>query len=316
MRGHTFGIISNWRRCWKRSTILSSIILTSLAVATAAGSLLAMAAAATFPIVGQPFTNVNGITNFCLGAGFGAICVLGLISTRIISDDFYDMVHDSFTSRDVAGGLDWPKTIFSFLLTFGVISMLPILTLIILSLSPITEGGYLDIASWSFGALTAWLKDYAGGPVGFFVSAISLSGFILTVRQLRDFNERVMSFEDLIQRVSRLSKSATNHDPLCVISYTPALGFLAQPKYQSVEWIDFLTNKQDGQRRVRIITLKQDDLEKWHEQFIGRRTSRGILDQEDITECNNTCAEIKRQLGSKHYREVAQITSRLVLLFH
>ena len=278
------GIITNWRRCWKRSTILASIILASLAVATAAGVLLANAKTEKFPIVG-----VSGIIEFCVGAGLGAICTLALISARIISDDFYDVVHDSFASRDFAGRLDSPKTLFGFLMTVTVVSILP-LTLIIFSLSLMTKGGYLDVTS-SFGHLTSWLKDNGGGPVGFFVSALSVSGFVLTVRQLKDFNERLSSFEDLLQRVSRLSKSATSHDPLSVISYTPALGYLAQPKYQSVEWIDFLTNKQDGQRRVRLITLKQDDLEKWHRQFIGRRTRRGILDERDIIECNKTCVE-------------------------
>ena len=117
------GIISDWRRCWKRSTIISSIILASLAVATAAGFLLAIAAAATFPIVGQPIERVSGITDFCLGAGLGAVCTLALISTRVISDDFYDVVHDSFASRNFSGGLDWPKTIFGFLMTLAVVSV-------------------------------------------------------------------------------------------------------------------------------------------------------------------------------------------------
>ena len=162
------GIISDWRRCWKKSTIVSSIILAALAVATAAGFLLAIAAAATFPVVGQPIAHVSGIVNFCIGAGLGALSTLGLIGARIISDDFYDVVYDSFTSRNPDGRVDWLKTSFSFLLTIILVSVMPLLVIAVISAYPLENGGYLHVAASSFSALISWLRDNAGGPVGFF----------------------------------------------------------------------------------------------------------------------------------------------------
>jgi hypothetical protein len=119
-------------------------------------------------------------------------------------------------------------------------------------------------------------------PGGFFalVTGLPTLCFLaLAVQQLREIRRTISSFSELIDRVCDMAKKATGANPIRILAYTPAVGYLARP---DSEWHQFYSaickkDKRTGKPIAEIICLRGSHLKVWHELFVERTTSRGKI---------------------------------------
>ncbi len=82
-----------------------------------------------------------------------------------------------------------------------------------------------------------WAKalENPGGLFAFFTGVLSVMGFYYTIRSLIEIRSTINSFPELIERLCKLTDSATQKNKLKILAYTPAIGAITQAE----EWSDF-----------------------------------------------------------------------------
>jgi hypothetical protein len=156
-------------------------------------------------------------------------------------------------------------------------------------------------------------------PGGFFIIITGLPTLCfvaLAVQQLREIRRTVSSFSELIDRICDLADKATNANPVRILAYTPAVGYLARP---DAEWEQFQAaiNRKDpnGGPIAEIICLEEPALQTWHNLFAGRETSRGTLDSEMTKEASRLAEGLLQQLQSGRRYKPCETVHRLPLDF-
>jgi hypothetical protein len=123
---------------------------------------------------------------------------------------------------------------------------------------------------WTLAALEAAVR----GVVSVVATLATFYGLTLTLIAVWKLQKTIKGFPKLIRKVCKMSNEATSQEPIRILAYTPALGYLAEPD----EWFRLFnaltTLTDDGKHRTKIICLKKEDLDVWHRQFVGRTTSR------------------------------------------
>lgn len=135
------------------------------------------------------------------------------------------------------------------------------------------------------------LEVNPGGWFAVVTGIATLCGLAFALEQLWEMRRAIRSFAELIDRIEDLAKSATPDNPLRIVAYTPAVGYLAQP---NEDWLRFKAavarHAGAGEPTSQIVCLKQQDLATWHNRFVGRVTLRGKLTSTDCTSAT-TAAE-------------------------
>jgi|GEM_PF-3211669 len=111
-----------------------------------------------------------------------------------------------------------------------------------------------------------------GGIFAVLTGLATLYGVGLTLQGLWELRRTISSFSELIDRVERMTQKATEKNPLHILAYTPAIGYLAQPESDWIKFSEALKKQPTGQPIVKITCLRDQDLKIWHRLFVGRRT--------------------------------------------
>jgi hypothetical protein len=148
----------------------------------------------------------------------------------------------------------------------------------------------------------SFLKLANTNPGGWFIiitGMATLLGVWYTWRGLAEIKQTVTSFSDLIDRVCDMArKKASSENPVRILSYTPAVGYLAQPSRDWHLFCSALTQKPDGKPIVEIVCLRSEDLHVWHSLFVDRQTLQGKI-KKTTTDEATTAAETFLQTISK-----------------
>ena len=286
-----YQIIPEWRRGILGNFIAFSVFVIALAVTSSLGDLLIFENAHNYPIVGDALNGQPWWISFTLGALSGAgLCTL-LISLRLVSDDLYEALTEGLLSRRSPF-----KMVMYILLVAAIIFIVPAWVMGFLGAH--SEGATSFIGEHAAWVVASYLAGHTGGAVGFIISIVTLVAFALTIQQLRDFQNRITSFKDLLKRVEYISGLSSADDKLHVIAYTPAVGFLAQPKR---DWNrmrnSMLAVDEDEKHKTRVVVLNETLLKQWHDKFIGRRTLAGTVSVADADGSQIEAMKIKSALG-------------------
>jgi len=161
-----------------------------------------------------------------------------------------------------------------------------------------------------------FINRYGGGISGFVISVLSMYAFYITIIQLRDFQRRISNFGDLVDRLLEVGKTASAHDKLHVISFTPAIGYLAERSkwpqiYKILVNTDFVENLDDDEipssSKTCMIAPSQVEIEDWQQRFIHRRrrAGGGKVSQMDIDKANKAASRVRKILKAQgQYTEV------------
>lgn len=122
------------------------------------------------------------------------------------------------------------------------------------------------------------LKD-SGGLFTILTGLATLYGLGLTLQGVWEIRRTISSFSDLIDRIETMAKTATDGNPIHILAYTPAIGYLAQPSSDWTRFSEALRRRPQGKPIVKCTCLRESDLKTWHRQFVGRRTLKGEIDQ-------------------------------------
>jgi hypothetical protein len=94
-----------------------------------------------------------------------------------------------------------------------------------------------------------------------------------------------------------MAKKATDDNPVRILAYTPAIGYLAQPTRDWNKLYEALKRKTNGRPIANIICLREGDLEVWHKLFVGRRTLRGQVTLNQANEATRAANNLLGDLG-------------------
>lgn len=132
---------------------------------------------------------------------------------------------------------------------------------------------------------SAWVSYFQKDPGGFFaiiVNVFTFYGLWLTLQGVWEIRRTINSFSDLIDRLCHMIDHASPSDPVWILAYTPAIGYLSQPADEWDKFCNSVTRQQDGGKcKVKIICLNENDLENWHNLFVNRRTLKGVITRID-----------------------------------
>ena len=286
------------RRRYLFGTILVAVAIVALSSLTAVSSVVTIFNTAQYPFVGNSTHAFSGWKGLALGAVSGSLITLALLYFRLVSNDMFEALTEPWlagTRRSATFAV-----IFAAIVWLGTPWVIHCLTT---NFGQSTElfriGAYLAL-------VVDFLQRNTGGIIGLIVSAVSVLAFYITILQLKDFQSRISSFGQLLDRLVDLAESATVHDKLHAICYTPAIGYLAEPKRWS-RVKAALTNESadpdgDGNtNRVRMIVPRMEQLERWHGLFLMRRTKRGfsVIQPDDIEGANTISQKIKDILAAQ-----------------
>jgi hypothetical protein len=135
------------------------------------------------------------------------------------------------------------------------------------------------------------IRMLAKGPgaiAGLFLGLITIVGFVFTFAKLNDIRTTINSFPHLVDRIELLAKKATADNPLFIISYTPSIGYIS---LSDVLWKKYSHAVTNVAQKVKMVCLNDEDLDKWHKQFVDRKTDRF----EKVTEANANEATVQAE---------------------
>jgi hypothetical protein len=111
-----------------------------------------------------------------------------------------------------------------------------------------------------------------------------------------EMRSTITSFSDLIDRLCEMLDRASGSDPVQMVCYTPALGYLALPKRDFRKFHQSMVTPDGDTPRAEIICLGPKELSEWHHLFIGRRALRNQIVDEVMVKEADECA--KRMITS------------------
>lgn len=120
-----------------------------------------------------------------------------------------------------------------------------------------------------------------GGIFAILTGLATLYGVLLTLQSVREVRRTIGSFSDLIDRIEKMAKTATHNNPLHILAYTPAIGYLAQPDLDWNKFSEAVRRRPAGKPITKFTCLRESDLEIWHRLFTGRTTLKGKVTLEN-----------------------------------
>ena len=102
-----------------------------------------------------------------------------------------------------------------------------------------------------------------------------------------DLKRTITTFSELIDRLCILIRETPPDQTIRFLAYTPALGYLARPES---EWFKLEQLLREKSHKIQFTCLNKDQLEKWHDLFVGRNTRRGEINS-NMTQSASTCSE-------------------------
>jgi len=148
--------------------------------------------------------------------------------------------------------------------------------------------------------MSAWwmhLHHDPGGIFAAFTGVVTIYTLLYTVGSIRDIRRTVSSFSELIDRVHKMAGNATDSNPLRILAYTPAIGFLALRKHDWDKFHKAVTTPIDGKPMTNMVCLEHDDLDVWHQLFVDRRTLKKKIELQDAKDANTAAENLLRVLG-------------------
>ena len=163
-------------------------------------------------------------------------------------------------------------------------------------------------------SLLIHIEDNPGGLFALMTGLPTLYGLALAIEQLWEMRRSIRSFSELIDRVALMAKVATPKNPMRIVAYTPAVGYLAQPSDEWNKFMETVTQRSKtglGEPVTRIVCLGDTELSAWHKRFEGRITMRGKIDAH-LSEAATTAAEeLVTQLGKDRHGNPCDNVCRL-----
>lgn len=290
-----------WRRNTTIGMAIAFIVVITLSVTSSMGTLLIANNLFDYPVM-LPISGLPTYAVWLLSVAVGAFSTLLTLWMWRKSDDVFDVI----VFRRFAKGRKIRDTITAISLIL-IIASIPIIAWLV------SLGNYfgLDVSRIEIllRSVFLYLDAHAGGTVSFTISVISVVAFFILIQQLRDIQGSVSSFSEMVERIQRLVRECSHDSPMHVISYTPALGFLALPRSYRDRLFGLMTKTDvDGQSEVRLIVLAEDQLRTWHDEFSGRSTRLGKISAADVAEVQTTSMEIRsRQRACKSEKSYGEV---------
>jgi hypothetical protein len=163
-------------------------------------------------------------------------------------------------------------------------------------------------------SLMVHIEENPGGLFVLLTGLPTLYGLALAMEQLWEMRRAIRSFSELIDRVSVMAKSATPENPLQIVAYTPAVGYLAQPTNDWNRFMKAVTRRVDtgtGKPVTRIVCLKGAELSTWHKLFEGRTTMRGMIDSTLSSAATTAGEQLVTELGNDQHGNSCDNVCRL-----
>ncbi|NER23677.1 MAG: hypothetical protein F6J96_23835 [Symploca sp. SIO1C2] len=227
--------------------------------------------------IAQGFTSPNWATliedlHFYTGLILGT---LGGIILTIVVIQLANRGSSYWVKPLVSGLKEWP-----FLLAL-CLSIFSLAVCIVLSHAIVGENEI------SFLNIMKPVYENPGGIFAVLTGLATLYGVGLTLQGLWELRRTISSFSELIDRVERMTQKATDKNPLHILAYTPAIGYLAQPESDWIRFSEALKKQPTGQPIAKITCLREQDLKIWHRLFVGRRTLKGEISKLSADEATN-----------------------------
>ncbi len=277
------------RRNLFMSTWLVALIILALSMLTAVSFMLITVDAYQFPVFGDGLRSMSGWRSFLIGALLGGVSVLALLYARLLSNDMYEALAEPWAAPGRR------RATFTVVCLGAFAILLPVGLYLVSTASSVNSGSPLIYVAHG----VSYMDRYTGGPIGFVMAILALLAFYLTIQQLRDFQSRISNFAQLLERIVEMGKTASRGDPMYIIAYTPAIGYLAE---RHILWekvakaIIGIEEDEAGERvcKTKIITQPMTSLAKWHDQFVGRKTKRrGRVEAAQTARATEEAARIK-----------------------
>ncbi len=282
------------RRGYVLPPILVSILIVFITCLTSVSLVIVVSDGAQYPYVGNGFSSLFGFNGFVAGVIAGTLITLALLYMRMLSNDFFEALTEPWFK-----GIRLRATlalIAMLLIFFGLPTYIKLSTELLPEPDPTSQLGrwatYLHQSGSYLGTVVHYIDKTTGGIPTFVVSAVSVIAFYITILQLRDFENRISSFGELMEKLVELLEMADTNDRLHFVCYTPAVGYLAEPRLWEPLRAALL---RPGV--VQMIIPKSADLHCWHQAFVGRRTKRRtngkkVIIQPQVDDANAVSDEI------------------------
>jgi hypothetical protein len=224
------------------------------------------------------------LRSFYLGvlAGMGLFLVLLPAAARGFAPFFAPLRHAVGTRRF------WSLVIISVVCLFVVLHFADKLE---------RKPGQAPFDSW-----VVLIEKNPGGIFALVTGVATVIALFYTWQGLSDIRRSISSFSDLIDRVCVMARDATFEDPLKMLAYTPAIGYLSQPITDWNRFRDALTETREGKEQVskpivEIVCLREGDLDVWHKLFVGRKTLAGKVDLDLATKATAAATHFLAKLS-------------------
>jgi hypothetical protein len=114
--------------------------------------------------------------------------------------------------------------------------------------------------------------EHHGSLFDWVMGSLTVVGIWLTYSTITESQSIIRSFSQLQSRIIKMAGDTDKNEKLKILAYTASLGFLA---LKPEEWQALDEALAGLANRLHIICLNDDDLQLWHNQFIGRNAAGG-----------------------------------------
>jgi hypothetical protein len=116
-----------------------------------------------------------------------------------------------------------------------------------------------------FGGDSESLRRHAGGVFDIVLGFFSLAGIYLTLAEVLDIRNSIVSFRDLLNRIEVLIKETPKNDKISMMILTPAMGCMVLP-FKEWNRIGELVKSQD--HHVSLTCLNDQEMAGWFNSYI------------------------------------------------
>lgn len=277
----------HWRRKPLLGAIFSCVFIMLLATVSSFGTLLIAHNQFDYPILNPAFRGIPTAVVWLSVAAISSFVTLFVLWMYRNLDDIFDVVaHLHFRPGSRL------KDFVSIILLLGAVALLPVLN-IAFSFDTTYGDGHMKWYESAVRAFFSFIQAQGGGTLGFGISVLSVVAFLILIQQLKDIQNSVSTFTEMVDKVFELSKECTGENPLHIVSYTPAIGYLALHETYQKKILAMLKACDGEVSKVKMIVLGQEQLSIWHNEFKGRTTRIGKIDDARIAEAEGASTRIR-----------------------
>jgi hypothetical protein len=166
-------------------------------------------------------------------------------------------------------------------------SFISILTIVAIVAMTFSLGGSFDS-----------LKKHAGGFFDITLGFFSLAGIYLTLAEVVDIRNSIVSFRDLLNRIEALIIETPEDDQISMLVLTPAMGCMVLP-FREWNRIGELIKSQD--HNISLTCLTDKEMSKWFESYkLSDETADDTKNKDDrikagLDSSNSIIAELNRK---------------------